>query len=63
MEKAAKASIKNIRSHKFEKFLAVADPGNGDEFFSEVILPSNPCTLFFFLLIPHLLLYLLSISF
>lgn len=38
MEKAAKATIKNIRSHEFEKYLAVADPGNGDEFFSEVFL-------------------------
>lgn len=36
MEKAAKTTIKNIRSHEFEKYLAVADPGNGDEFFSEV---------------------------
>jgi hypothetical protein len=39
MEKAAKATIKNIRSHEFEKYLAVADPRNGDDFFLEVFLP------------------------
>lgn len=48
MEKAAKATIKNIRSHEFEKYLAVADPGNGDEFFSEVFLPFESMAIFFF---------------
>lgn len=47
MEKAAKATIKNIRSHEFEKYLAVADPGNGDEFFSEVFLPFESLAILF----------------
>ena len=38
MEKAAKTTIKNICSHEFEKYLALADPRNGNEFFLEVLL-------------------------
>ena len=39
MDKAPKTTIKNIHSHEFDKYLAVANPGNGDEFFFEVFLP------------------------
>ena len=49
MEKGAKTTIKNIRSHEFEKYLAVVDPGNGDEFFLEVFLPIKSFYIIFLL--------------
>lgn len=36
MDKAAKAAIRSIRNQEFEKFLAVADPKNGEPFFAKV---------------------------
>ena len=54
MEKAAKTTIKNIRSHEFEKYLAVADPGNSDEFLLEVFLPIKSFYIFYCLQMPHL---------
>jgi hypothetical protein len=35
--KAQERTIKNIRAHSFEKYISVAHPNNGDDFFHEVL--------------------------
>ena len=55
MEKAGKTTIKNIRSHEFDKYLAVVDPRNGDDFFLKVFLSIKSFYTFYYLQMPHLL--------
>jgi hypothetical protein len=37
MTKAQKRHIKSIRARSFEKYISVAHPDNGDDFFHEVL--------------------------
>ena len=64
MEKTAKTTIKNIRSHEFEEYLVMVDPRNGNELFLKVFLPIKSFYIFTISKIMlHLLSLLLSLSF